>query len=194
MSPVDDILRFWFGDPQADDAGYEQRRSLWFNKRDETDQAIRDRYLALHNQAATGELDHWQHSPESCLALILLLDQFSRNMFRGDPKSFATDAKALAVARQAITRGFDQQLMPAERLFMYLPLEHSESLGDQMQCVDLMHKLAIADSELNDCYDYAIRHLKVIQAFGRFPHRNAVLARDTTPAEAEFLKQPGSWF
>lgn len=194
MSPIDDILHFWFGDPQSDDAGYEQRRSLWFNKRDETDQAIRDRYLKLHNQAAAGELDYWQSTPEGCLALILLLDQFSRNMFRGDPMSFATDAKALAVAKQAIASGFDQACTSVERLFMYLPLEHSESLDDQMQCVDLMHQLAIADSALNDCYDYAIRHLKVIQAFGRFPHRNAVLGRDTTPAEAEFLKQPGSSF
>ncbi len=194
MSPVHDILRFWFGDPQSNDAGYKQRRSLWFNKRDEIDQSIRDRYLKLHNQAVAGELDQWQYTPESCLALILLLDQFSRNMFRGDPKSFATDAKALAVAKQAIARGFDQAYTSVERLFVYLPLEHSESLDDQVQCVDLMHQLAIADSDLNDCYDYAIRHLKVIQVFGRFPHRNAVLGRDTTPAEAEFLKQPGSSF
>lgn len=194
MSPAHDILRFWFGEAQSGNTRYQQRRSLWFVKNAETDQIIRDRFLRLHEQAAAGELDHWKDSPESCLALIVLLDQFSRNMFRGEPKSFETDAKALAVAKEAIARGFDQQRIPIERLFLYMPLEHSESLGDQHRCVELMHQLAIADPELNDCYDYAIRHLKVIEAFERFPHRNAMLGRDTTPTEAEFLKQPGSSF
>lgn len=194
MSHVYDILRFWFGEPQAADADYAQRRSLWFGKSAETDTIIRDRFLDLHAQAARGELDHWQEAPESCLALIVLLDQFSRNLFRASPQAFESDEKVLAIAKQAIARGFDQQRSPLERLFMYLPFEHSECLDDQHRSVALMQQLAIAHPELDDCYDYAIRHLKVIQAFGRFPHRNAVLGRTATPAEAEFLKQPGSSF
>ncbi len=124
----------------------------------------------------------------------MLLDQFSRNLFRASPKAFETDAKVLAVAKEAIAQGFDQQQTFVERMFMYLPLEHSEQLADQQRCVELMQQLAIADPELADCYEYAVRHLKVIQEFGRFPHRNAVLGRETTPAEVEFLKQPGSSF
>ena len=194
MSHAQDILRFWFGELQTNDAAYAQRRSLWFGKRAETDQIIRDRFLGLHRQAAAGELDHWQDNAASCLALIVLLDQFSRNLFRASPQAFETDAKGLAVAKEAIALGFDQQQTFVERLFMYLPLEHSEHLDDQQRCVELMQQLAIADPKLADCYEYAVRHLKVIQEFGRFPHRNAVLGRETTPAEAEFLKQPGSSF
>lgn len=194
MSHVHDILCFWFGEPQSAGASYAQRRLLWFGKNIRIDQTIRDRFLDLHTRAATGELDHWQEAPESCLALIVLLDQFSRNLFRADPRAFETDSKVLAIAKQAIARGFDQQRSPLERLFIYLPLEHSEDLDDQHRSVELMRQLAIDHPELDDCYDYAVRHLKVIQEFGRFPHRNTVLGRKTTPVEAEFLKQPGSSF
>lgn len=193
-SPVQTILEFWFGAPNSPDSRYSERRKLWFTKSAATDTTIRQEFMPLYVQAATGELDHWDTAPESCLALILLLDQFPRNLFRNDPQAFATDAKALAIARLAIERGFDQPLNPLQRLFMYLPFEHSEDLADQQQSVALIAPLKQADPDLEDAYDYALRHRDVIQRFGRFPHRNAILGRPSTPAEQAFLQQPGSRF
>ncbi|HIK40942.1 DUF924 family protein [Thermoleptolyngbya sp. M55_K2018_002] len=189
-----DLLDFWFGAPDAADRSYEQRRKLWFTKNPKTDERMRDRFLALYEQAARGDLDEWQGEPRSCLALVLLLDQIPRNIFRNTPKAFATDAKALEVSQGAIARGLDQALNPLERLFLYLPLEHSENLAHQQQCVDLMQKLAAIAPELRDPYDYALRHRDIIQRFGRFPHRNHILGRRSTSEEVEFLKQPGSSF
>ena len=188
---VEEILEFWFGAPQAPDYGKE--RSFWFTKNQEFDRQVCDRFLATYTQAATGELDSWQNSPQSCLALLLLLDQFPRNMFRGTPQSFATDAKALAVAKNAVAKGFDQNLLPVQRWFIYLPFEHSENLADQQKCVELFATLT-GDPDSAMTIDYALRHKAVIERFGRFPHRNKILGRETTPQEAEFLKQPGSSF
>jgi uncharacterized protein (DUF924 family) len=194
MTQADDILYYWFGPPGAEDSRYEVRRKLWFGKSEATDQEIRDRFLPAYQQAAAGDLDSWQDSPQTCLALIVLLDQFPRNLFRGTPQAFATDSRALTVAKGAIARQFDHQLLPLQRLFVYLPLEHSENLADQHQCVTLMQQAADISPELADAHDYAIRHLRVIDQFGRFPHRNAILGRKSTPEEVEFLKQPGSSF
>ncbi|GAB4133102.1 MAG: DUF924 family protein [Cyanobacteria bacterium J069] len=188
------ILDFWFGAPNAADRSYQQRRKLWFTKNPQTDQMIRDRFSSLYEQAAAGKLDDWQAEPRSCLALVLLLDQVPRNIFRDMPQAFATDEQALAVSRGAIARGLDQALNPLERLFLYLPLEHSENLAHQQQSVDLIAELMAIDPELSDSYDYALRHRDVIQRFGRFPHRNAILGRPSTPTELEFLQQPGSSF
>jgi len=188
---VDEILDFWFGSPQSADYGKE--RSFWFTKKLEFDQQLRDRFLSTYEQAATGELDSWENSPRSCLALLLLLDQFPRNMFRGTPKSFATDAKARAIANNAVSKGFDQDLLPVQRWFIYLPFEHSENLADGQRCVDLFSTLT-GDPDSAATIDYALRHKSVIERFGRFPHRNKILGRESTPAEAEFLKQPGSSF
>lgn len=188
---VNQILDFWFGSPQLADYGKE--RSFWFTKKPEFDRDLSDRFLSTYEQAATGELDGWEDSPRSCLALLLLLDQFPRNMFRGMPKSFATDAKALAVANKAIAKGFDQCLLPVQRWFMYLPFEHSENIADQQRCVDLFATLK-DDPDSAATIDYALRHKSVIERFGRFPHRNKILGRETTLQEAEFLKQPGSSF
>lgn len=188
---VDEILDFWFGAPQSADYGKE--RSFWFTKKSEFDKELSDRFLSTYEQAAAGELDSWEDSPCSCLALLLLLDQFSRNMFRGTPKSFATDAKALAVANNAVAKGFDQYLLPVQHWFIYLPFEHSENIADQQRCVDLFATLK-DDPDSAATIDYALRHKSVIERFGRFPHRNEILGRETTPQEAEFLKQPGSSF
>lgn len=188
---VDEILEFWFGAPNLPDYGKE--RSFWFTKNLEFDRQLRDRFLPIYTQAAGGELDNWQDLPQSCLALLLLLDQFPRNMFRGTPQSFATDTKALAVANNAVAKGFDRDLLPVQRWFIYLPFEHSENLADQQRCVELFATLT-GDPDSTKTIDYALRHKAVIERFGRFPHRNKILGRETTPQEAEFLKQPGSSF
>ncbi|MCA1993504.1 MAG: DUF924 domain-containing protein [Coleofasciculus sp. S288] len=191
MSRTDEILEFWFGKP--DDAEYGKRRKVWFTKNPDFDQDVRSRFLNDYQQAVVGQLDDWKATPQGCLALIILLDQFPRNMFRGQPQAFASDSQALAYAQHAVNQGFDQELLPIQRWFIYMPFEHSENLNDQRQCVELFSTL----KEYPECtsgVDYAYRHLRVIERFGRFPHRNEILGRETTPEEAEFLKQPGSSF
>lgn len=190
---IEEILQFWFGSSPSE-ARYAERRKLWFSKNPELDQEIRDRFMTMYEQAIAGELEHWQQSPQSCLALLIVLDQFSRNMFRNAPRAFAADTKALSIAKTAIDQGLAQQLEPIQRIFMYLPLEHSENLEDQLQSVKYFRDLAAIDPEFSDVSDYAVRHYDVIKQFGRFPHRNAILGRDTTPEEAAFLQQPGSSF
>lgn len=191
MLKVKEILDFWFGKPE--DADYGKIRKFWFTKNREFDQEVRSRFLSVYQQAAAGQLDEWQTSPESCLALIILLDQFPRNMFRSQPQAFATDPQALGIAQYAITQGFDQQLLPIQRWFIYMPFEHSENLGHQRQSVELFSTLK-DDPDCASGIDYAHRHLKVIERFGRFPHRNQILGRESTPEEVEFLQQPGSSF
>lgn len=186
-----EILDFWFGSPKSVDYGIE--RSFWFTKNPEFDKELGDRFLLNYEQAARGELDYLQDSPQGYLALILLLDQFGRNMFRGTPKSFATDAKALSVAKNAVERGCDRVLLPVQRWFIYLPFEHSENLADQERSVELFSTLSDDPASVSTI-NYALRHKAVIERFGRFPHRNKILGRETTPAEAEFLTQPGSSF
>lgn len=189
-----DILNFWFDDPARPSSEYGQQRQVWFKKDPAFDALIREQFFADYEQAAQGELALWRTQPRPCLALIVLLDQFPRNLFRGDRRSFATDDQALALALHAIHQGYDQQLIPVERLFVYLPLEHSENLLHQDQCVALMEQLCATHPEFASPLDYAYRHREVIQRFGRFPHRNDILGRPTTAAEAEFLQQPGSRF
>lgn len=186
-------MNFWFSSGSQDNTEYGKRHSFWFKKDAEFDQTIRSRFKQDYEQAAAGKLDHWKESAQGCLALTLLLDQFPRNMFRGDPQTFATDARALSVAQHAIIQGFDQELLPVQRWFIYLPLEHSENLEHQHQAVELCRQLG-DDPDSLDVLSYAIRHRNVIQKFGRFPHRNKILGRATTLEEAEFLKQPGSSF
>jgi uncharacterized protein (DUF924 family) len=173
-----EVLRFWFEEHPKD----------WFAKNPSFDAAIRARFLALYEAAAAGQLAHWADAPASCLALVLVLDQFPRNMFRGEARAFATDDQARAAARVILERGWDRMMTRDEQLFAYLPFEHSESLADQDLCCELMKDF---DAEL---LRYALRHREIIALFGRFPHRNAVLGRESTPAEFEFLKQPGSGF
>jgi uncharacterized protein (DUF924 family) len=189
-----EILEFWFGTLDPTQISYARGRKTWFGKNAAFDNTIRQRFLATYQQAINHQLDDWAETPSGALALVLVLDQFPRNMFRHTPQAFASDAQAQQVAKGAIARGFDQALHPVQRSFMYLPLEHSEALADQQQSVELFSTLSAHHAELLETLDYAQRHRAVIEKFGRFPHRNAILGRDSTVAELEFLKQPGSSF
>jgi len=175
---AEDVLHFWFDASPKD----------WFAKNPAFDEAVRDRFLTLHEAAAAGRLASWEDSPRACLALVIVLDQFPRNMFRGTARAFATDPQARAAARTILGRGWDEAMSQNERLFAYLPFEHSESLEDQDLSCTLMQDF---DEELRR---YAERHREIIRRFGRFPHRNGILGRENTAAETEFLKQPGSGF
>lgn len=194
MKKTEQILRFWFDDPEDSQGEYGQQRQVWFKKDAAFDDAIRRLFLEDVERAAAGELLAWREEPRACLVLVLLLDQFPRNLFRGDARSFASDRAALDITNHALAQGFERQVLPVERIFFYLPLEHSENLADQERCVELVRSLAANHPEFESYLDYAQRHHDVIKQFGRFPHRNEILGRETTPAEAEFLQQPGSRF
>lgn len=182
-------MRFWF----AGAGEYGTRRKCWFEKSVPFDSEIRARFADLHQSAAAGAHEAWKERAPECLALVIVLDQFPRNMFRGEARAFASDPLALAAARHALERGFDRGMRPVERLFLYLPFGHSESLADQLQACELTEPLR-AFAETDDAHRYAVRHCDIIRRFGRFPHRNAILGRTNRPEEAEFLKQPGSGF
>jgi len=158
----------------------------WYEKNDSFDRAIEARFGALHSTAAAGEMDAWAKTPDGALALILVLDQFSRNLFRGSPQAFAQDGKARQVARAALNAGFDRQADPALREFFHLPFMHSELIADQERCVLLCHSLPGAGT-----LPYARDHERIIRRFGRFPHRNKILGRHTSPAEQRFLDGGG---
>lgn len=188
----EDILAFWFGSPA--DADYGQARSAWFRKDPAFDAAIRERFLPTVGAALTGGLADWAATPAGALALLLILDQFPRNLFRGEARAFAGDADARALAATFIERGWDRDLLPVQRVFVYLPFEHSESLSDQDRSIELFSALAEAFPATNGYLDYAHRHREVILRFGRFPHRNTSLRRASTPAEDIYLAEPGSGF
>ncbi|MBW4616156.1 MAG: DUF924 domain-containing protein [Desmonostoc vinosum HA7617-LM4] len=191
MSQVKSILEFWFGQP--DEPGYSKPRQFWFNPQPNFDEELRTRFLQDYQKAASGYLDEWIDLPETCLALILLLDQFPRNMFRGTPEAFATDWEALSAAQHAVKKGYDQELLPVQRWFVYLPFEHSENLDHQRQSVKLFQQLN-DDPDSADAIEYAFRHMEIIERFKRFPHRNSILGRVSTLEEKEFLKQSDSSF
>lgn len=193
-SAIDSVLTFWFGDAAVEDVSYGARRKLWFRKNEAVDAEIRDRFADTYERARQGQLQSWRSTRAGRLALIVVCDQFPRNMFRGTAEAFATDAFARELAKEAIALGDDQALPPEQRFFLYLPLEHSENLDDQNRSVALFQALAEAHPDLADTYDYAVKHRDVIARFGRFPHRNEALGRISTPEEIEFLKQPGSSF
>jgi uncharacterized protein (DUF924 family) len=183
------VLEFWFGPRETRGRAREE----WFRKDEKFDAEIRRRFGELHGQAARGELEAWRASPASMLALVILLDQFSRNLYRGDARSFAQDAHARECAREALARGDELALLPVERQFLYMPFEHSEDMADQDFAVEGMRALE-AFEPTRGLTEWAERHRVIIRRFGRFPHRNAVLGRASTPEETEFLKQPGSGF
>lgn len=189
-----EILEFWFGTLDPLQISYSEGRKRWFLKNEVFDATCRQRFLDVYQQAIAHQLDTWEETALGTLALVLVLDQFPRNMFRNTPQAFASDEQARQVAKRAIARGFDQSLHPVQRIFIYLPLEHSELLEDQHQSVELFTALGATHPELYDTLDYAQRHRAVIEQFGRFPHRNQILGRSSTPDELEFLKQPGSSF
>ena len=159
----------------------------WWMKNDEVDTQIHEKFGQLHRQACAGELDDWQETPDGALALIIVLDQFSRNMFRGSPKTFTQDAKALKLAKDAISNGFDKQANETLRFFFYLPFEHSENIKDQERSLELFEAYN-GDPEFMKA---AIEHHDIINRFGRFPHRNEVLGRETTLEEQAYLDGGG---
>ena len=177
---ADEVLDFWF---------HELDRKAWFEKSDATDDLIRNRFLTLHEKLAREITPPPDLPSRALLAAIIVFDQFPRNMFRGTPRAFATDPLALALARQIVDAGLDRDFSKDERMFLYLPFEHSEQAAEQARCCALFAMLD--DAEL---MRYAQAHKDIIDRFGRFPHRNAILGRISTPEEAEFLQQPGSSF
>jgi uncharacterized protein (DUF924 family) len=183
----DDVLAFWFG--SGDDYG--KRHKRWFEKDASFDADIKRHFLGLYETRAGDQ--QWLDAPKSTLARIIVLDQFPRQMFRGNARAFAADPLALQAAKLAVERGYDRALLPVEKLFFYLPFEHSEALADQVRACELTKPLA-QFPETDDTYRYACAHRDVVARFGRFPHRNAILGRVSTPEEVEFLKQPGSSF
>lgn len=185
------LLDFWFGPPGS--AERARARDVWFASEPSFDAACRQHFLADQQRAAAGSLAHWRAAPDSCLALILLLDQLPRNLFRGSPLAYASDPLARQVARQALAAGFDAHLPPVWRWFLYLPFEHSEDLADQAMSLRLYAGLP-EDEEKPEQLNYARRHYEIIARFGRFPHRNAILGRPNTADEEAFLHQADSSF
>jgi len=177
LPSIEDVLGFWFADSKR-----------WWTKDTAFDAEIRDRFLGLHDAVERGAREEWLETARGALAYVIVLDQFSRNMFRGSARMFEGDERALSAARSAIDRGFDQGLSTDERSFLYMPFMHSEDIADQDRSVQLFA------STVPESLSYAEKHRAVVRRFGRFPHRNALLARASTAEELEFLKQPGSSF
>lgn len=201
LDPVaQSIVDFWFV-PRAGESvtGHATApreritRDVWFRKDDAFDAEIRERFGVALAAALAGAFGHWCREPLGCLARVILLDQFTRNAFRGTPQAFAGDPGALATAEDALERGFDRSLAPQERWFLYMPFVHGESLAQQDRAVALFESLA-AQTGLDEPLPWAIRHRDVIRRFGRFPHRNEILGRASTPEEIVFLREPGSRF
>jgi uncharacterized protein (DUF924 family) len=186
------VLDFWF--LQAGAPGHGEPRKAWFVKDAAFDDEIRTRFEPLVRQAVAGGLRDWETTPHGALARIVVLDQFTRNIWRNTPQAFSGDGEALAAAQRAVDAHFDDAVPPVARPFFYLPFEHAEDLAQQARSIALFTKLAAIDPGAAGSLDYAHRHEVVIRQFGRFPHRNAILGRDSTPAEQEYLAQPGAGF
>ena len=198
---IEDVLEFWFG-PGPERTALEiadEKTPLWWSKNEAIDREIAARFAATSEAAGDGQLAHWGESPRGLLALIICTDQFPRNIHRDKPGAFAWDPVALTFAKHCVDSGIARQLRPIERVFVYLPFEHSEDLAEQQRSVALYRALAQGavpdESELfNNYLDFALRHLAIIERFGRFPHRNRILGRASSDEEIAFLKQPGSSF
>nr|WP_283949725.1 DUF924 family protein [Limobrevibacterium gyesilva] len=181
-------MDFWFqGEPNL------FRRDPWFTKNEDFDAQCRTRFAVTAEAALDGTLDPWADTPAGTLALLIALDQFPRNIHRGTYMAFAGDAHARRIARGAVAGGVDARLTPVQRVFLYLPFEHSEDLADQDLSVRLFEQLD-GEAQLAGCIDYAHRHRDVVRRFGRFPHRNAALGRASTAEEEAYLAEPGSGF
>ncbi|MDH5487452.1 MAG: DUF924 domain-containing protein [Gammaproteobacteria bacterium] len=199
MESVHSLLSYWFGTSNNDADVIRDQSALWWKKNPEVDTEIRRRFEPLLAVEIRGALESWSAEPRGHLARILLCDQFPRNIYRGKPESFMYDARAKQLARVALDRGWDKPLRPVERVFVYLAFEHSEDAQDQSLSVELFSALYnVVAEELKQPFryylDFATKHKEIIDRFGRFPHRNAILGRLSTPEELEFLEGPGSSF
>ncbi|RZA08269.1 MAG: DUF924 domain-containing protein [Proteobacteria bacterium] len=190
-----DVLQFWFGEEEETPAYQKEKSRLWFGGEPATDAEIKRRFGAWVEEAAAGKLREWEQRPASCLALVILLDQFPLNIYRDKARSYELCDLALPIAIRAVDRKFDKELSPMQRSFLYLPFEHAEDLELQRRSVALFRNL-LQDSKssfmkdwMQGNFDYAERHLKVVERFGRFPHRNEALGRLTTPEEKAFLAE-----
>jgi len=186
-----EVLDFWFG--QEGDPEYGRFRDEWFRKDPAFDARVTQQFLDLYEDAAAGDLDGWRDDAESCLALVIVLDQFPRNMFRGDGRTHAEDGRALEASKHAVEHALDRELPAFQRMFLYMPLMHSENAEDQRRSVELFERLAGAEGGPDEV-SYAVAHRDIVERFGRFPHRNEILGRKTTPEEAAFLATEGSSF
>jgi len=175
---------FWFGAPDHPECFH--HKQIWFRSTEDFDTAVNANFAADHELAMSGRLADWEEAPLSALALVMLLDQVPRNIFRSTPRAFASDPLALATANRALMRGFDQAVPPAWRLFFYLPFEHSENVADQQRGFDLMMAIPPVPGRPTDRH-MARLHVEIIERFGRFPHRNAILGRESTEEELAFL-------
>ena len=198
-APWQPLLDWWFGTAETSRAIAADKGRLWFGKRDSQDLEARERFGDWVEQALAGGLTEWMQRPEGWLALVLLLDQIPRMIFRDTPKAFSGDLRAQKLVAQGIAADFDRQLKPIQRVFIYLVFEHCENLAVQNEAVSRFIELVAEQPEgeravFADNLDYAERHQKVIARFGRFPHRNAVLGRESTVEELVFLSEPGSRF
>ncbi|MFZ5891450.1 MAG: DUF924 family protein [Myxococcota bacterium] len=199
LADAEAVLEFWFGELDASGMADAEHEKRWFQGGASFDAEIRQRFLAVHEAVCEGQADEWLSSARGRLAQIIVLDQFSRNMFRGSPRMFECDRRGIELAKDAIARGDDKQVRFAERMFVYMPLMHSENLADQERCVALFeafrdevngaHRERVASALM-----FAERHREIIRRFGRFPHRNSTLERTSTAAELNFLMEPNSSF
>ncbi|AEA82298.1 DUF924 domain-containing protein [Pseudomonas stutzeri] len=199
QAPWQDLLHWWFGQGTSATEIAAEKQRLWFGYRPQQDAEARERFGALVEQALNGDLQDWAELPEGWLALVLLLDQLPRMIHRDTPRAFAGDERAQQLVRDGLAHGGDMLLSPIQRVFIYLVLEHAENLA--VQDLAVAHFTALRDiaaeheqALFRDFLDYAERHREVISRFGRFPHRNAILGRDSSDAEQSFLQQPGSSF
>lgn len=192
---IDEVLDYWFGQLDAADDISPDKAALWWQGGDAVDREIRARFGGLVARALAGELERWRATPRGCLALVILLDQFTRNLGRGTANAFAGDGRALDVATRAIDAGLDAPLRLVERGFLYMPLMHAEDRDIARRSLELFAALsgdiARADRELPDFYPHAVEHAQVVQRFGRYPHRNAILGRESSPEERAFLAGGG---
>lgn len=199
LETVNEILDFWFGTDKTNPLA---KANTWWQSDPEFDAAIRTKFETVHHLAASGKLDLWLGQPRSCLAYIILLDQFSRNMYRNSPLAFAQDERALQACEEGRAHKLDKELNLIERQFFYMPLEHSEDVNHQKLCLALMQQLVTEAKQnhveylnaMEQAYNYAQQHYDIIFNFGRFPHRNEILERESTQEELLFLSLPGSRF
>ena len=177
---ISEVINFWFE---------ETTRKQYWTKDDKFDDTIRNRFSSLHNKAVAGKLEHWRETAVGALAEIIILDQFSRNLYRGKPESFASDELCLRLAKDAIEKGFDKQLDIKKKEFLFLPFMHSEAKEDHEKAIELF-----SEKGLEQNLDFEYKHKVIIDKFGRYPHRNEILGRQSTPEEIDFLSKPGSSF
>jgi uncharacterized protein (DUF924 family) len=197
--PIEDVLDFWFGEVNELGCSSPEHRKRWWTKSDAFDEAIKSHFLDDYEAIVAGDREAWRHTARGALAYVIVLDQFSRNIFRGTPQMFAADELAREVCCEGLDAGFDSDLSFDERVFFYLPLEHGEDVANQQRCLELFNRLVDwapepLEGDAKYYLNFAQRHKAIIEQFGRYPHRNEILGRASTPEEAEFLNKPGSSF